>query len=150
MTVIQQPTGASPSSSSVELISIPSRDAWVVEDLFRPLIAPALLRTRKIDVASLFKLAHKGRFQLWIAWDTQERDALAALVTEICDYPTRRVARALLLAGRQANRWRHLVTTLESWARGEGCAALEMVGRPGWGRLFPDYAEIERVFSKEL
>jgi hypothetical protein len=121
-----------------------------VAEWFRPAIAPALLRTRKIDAKSLFEQAEQRLLQLWVAYDKDQREVVAAAVTEVAEYPTRKVGRVILLAGRNLNQWIGFVGRFEQWARDEGCAALEFVGRRGWGRVFRDYEPIEHTFSKEL
>ena len=44
-----------------------------------------------------------------------------------------------------------LLQGLESFARAEGCCAMEFVGRAGWAKLLPEgYREVGRIFEKEL
>jgi hypothetical protein len=138
------------SSSSVELVAIPPYDAHHIEEWFRPLIAPALLRTRKLDAQSLFDLAEKELLQLWVAYDKEKQEVLSGAVTEVAVFSTRKVGRVLLAAGRNLNQWKAFMGRLEEWARAEGCSAIEIIGRPGWGRVYPDYELIEHTFSKEL
>jgi hypothetical protein len=147
----QPPTESSESSSSVELVAIPPDDVDVIEGMYRRLIAPALLRTRKTSAKGLFKEAREGRSQLWLVWEPERKVELGACVTEVIDYPDRRVARIVLGAGRLVNHWHALLGKLESWAREEGCVSIEVVGRRGWGRVLPEgYELIESSFSKEL
>jgi hypothetical protein len=79
----------------------------------------------------------RREMQLWVL---RSGDVLVgALVTEIVRWPRRTVCR-LVLAGAQDGwretwlPWRGL---LERWAREEGCASIEIYGRPGWARLVP-------------
>jgi hypothetical protein len=79
----------------------------------------------------------RREMQLWILC----RDAaiVGALVTEIVRWPRRAVCR-LVLAGAQdglREEWLACRGVIEAWARQEGCASMEIYGRPGWARLVP-------------
>ncbi len=87
-----------------------------------------------------------GRRQLWIDGPIPR----CALITELADYPLRRVLHVFLAAGRLPRDWRHLWRGIERWAASEGCAAVEIRGRPGWARRLPDYRATMIFLSKEL
>lgn len=150
----QPERSASRSSSSADaphLLAIePNRveSAW---PLAEPWLALALERTEKLDLPTVLWACQQGDAQLWVAWDVVGRESLGALVTELADHPTGlRVARVLCLGGARFEEWAFRIRVLEEWARAEGCRALELVGRKGWGRVFPDYRPIEYVWSKPL
>ena len=56
----------------------------------------------------------------------------------------------VLCAGRQLLRSRHLIGTIEQFARAEGCARVRMQGRRGWRRVFKDYSEPFITLEKNL
>ena len=141
---------SSESSSRVELVAIPDLMVESVWLLAEPFLAKATARTSKVSTSDFLDLLIGGHMQLWLIW-THDRELLAALVTEIVTFRNGwKVAKVVCLGGRQLDRWRHLMPKLESWARDESCDALEIIGRPGWGKIFQDYREIERTFAKEL
>ncbi len=142
------------SSFSVEPILLaiePERlgDAW---PLAEPHLQRALTRTPKWDLLCCRESCEKGHALLWIAWDPGSKVALGALITDILCYDTSwRAARVICLGGREFKSWgRMALKMLEKWAVAEECDALELVGRKGWGRVFPDYKPIEYVYAKEF
>lgn len=87
--------------------------------------------------------------QLWLL--RAGNDVCGALVTEIANYPRRRTAILRLFAADRDLRaaWRPLLPVVESWARVQGCGAIEVFGRPGWARIL-DYELIHVILRKEL
>ncbi len=88
----------------------------------------------------------QGRRQLWIVWP----DAHCALVTEQTDYPLKRVLHVFLVAGRLPRDWHDLWRGIERWAADQGCADVELRGRPGWIRRLPGYDARMIFMRKEL
>ena len=86
------------------------------------------------------------RRQLWIDWP----DIRCALVTEPIDYPLKRILHVFLVAGRLPRDWRDLWRGIERWAVAQGCADVEIRGRPGWIRRLPDYRAAMVFMRKEL
>lgn len=87
--------------------------------------------------------------QLWLLRRNDE--IRGALVTEIADYPRlRTVILRLFSADRELRgQWEPLLAVIEDWARDQGCAAIEIFGRPGWARRL-DYELTHVVLRKEL
>lgn len=67
------------------------------------------------------------RFQLW----TGER---AAAITEIIDYPRKRVLN-VFLAGGDKDELLEMLESARAFGRANGCASLTMAGRQGWQRV---------------
>ena len=88
----------------------------------------------------------EGRRQLWADWPAMG----CLLITERIDYPLKRVLHVFLVAGRLPRDWRTIWCAIERWASSEGCAAVEIRGRPGWARRLPDYRATMIFLSKEL
>ena len=42
------------------------------------------------------------------------------------------------------------IATVERWARGIGCDAIQIEGRRGWAKVYTDYEEVYTTFQKEL
>ncbi|WP_207483121.1 hypothetical protein [Arenibaculum pallidiluteum] len=83
-----------------------------------------------------------GRAQFWPAPD-------AALVTEIVAYDRLRACR-VWLGGGALERLRDMVRSVEAWATAQGCARVEILGRPGWERAIPEVRKIAVLLVKEL
>lgn len=76
----------------------------------------------------------KGDMQLWIA--TRNDDVLAAVITEITDYPRMRVCAVPFIGGRDMRAWfRKMLHTVETWSKEMGCTAMQGGARRGWGKL---------------
>ena len=139
------------SSSSVEIVLIPTEGVERLWPIAAPLLEKATKRTRKIDLSSLRECALDGSMQLWLAYDSEEDGVIASMATEIVTYTSGlKSARILLFGGLHLNRWASMIATVEKWALYEGCSTVEMVGRRGWGRVYPDYLPLEYWYSKEI
>lgn len=76
----------------------------------------------------------QGKFQLWIA--TRDDDVLAAVITEITDYPRMRVCAVPFIGGRDMRAWfRKMLYAVETWSKEMGCVAMQGGARRGWGKL---------------
>ena len=140
-----------PLSSSVELIRVPEDGVSKAWPLAAPLLEKAVNRTEKVTLSGLRESMILGDMQLWLVYDTKLNDVLAACGTELSTYVSGfKTARVLLLGGLDLDRWSSLTANFEKWAKQEGCDAVEMVGRKGWGKIFPDYEPIEHWFAKEI
>lgn len=85
-----------------------------------------------------------GAAQLWCG----ER---STIVTEILDLPLKRVCRIWLAGGDMRELVDEMLPTLETWAADNGCARVEIIGRPGWKRVLTDYSEPKfTVLHKEI
>lgn len=89
--------------------------------------------------------------QLWVAVERRHAGTIACVcVTEIVDYPRERRCGLVFCAGRQPELWLGCLTRIESWARMQGCAALELQGRPGWERLLDGWTKTHVVLRKRF
>lgn len=69
-------------------------------------------------------------------------------VTRIVQYPQSTRLEWIAAAGEYQN-WTEEFPYLFAWAKEQGCDAVEIAGRPGWGRKI-GYEEIHRVFRVKL
>lgn len=69
-----------------------------------------------------------GTFQFWPG-------AESVLLTELLDYPQRRVVN-IVAAGGRLPEIEAMVPVLEAWARAHGCVEAVFAGRRGWERTF--------------
>ena len=70
--------------------------------------------------------------QLFIA---MADEIIASAITQITDYPQKRVLTIVLLGGGRMNEWLPLLNQLEKWGIDEGCEQIELYGRPGWEKV---------------
>lgn len=135
---------------TTRLIGIPSAEIDAVWPLAEPLIAGACRRGRHKDAPDDIRRALKAcDLQLWLAWD----GAIAALaVTQIATHPRKTCCRIRICTGRERRSWEAHIATIEAWAKAQGCAAMELIARPGWSRILRRHGyDITHVFcEKEL
>lgn len=119
-----------------------------------PLLARALRYNRCLDLDDVLAFVRSGAMDLLVVLDG-DGAVVAALATEIVDYPKLRSLR-IVLAGGNDNRlleWRDPMHDLiEAGARQAGCSVLEIVGRQGWLRRLKDkgYTETFVTVQKSL
>ena len=115
------------------LLGVPAAEIDAVWPLAEPLISAACRRGRDKESADDIRRGLRERdLQLWLAWD----GAVAALaVTEIVCHPLKRCCRIRICTGRDRRGWQRYLPVIERWAAAQGCAAMELIARPGWSRL---------------
>jgi len=137
----------------VVLVAVDPQGFGLVWPLAKALLRPAYDRTPKGDVANAWLKLMNGDYMLWLVWCPGHQEALAAWLTEIAIYPTGwKSVRIIAAGGHEMRRWVHLVATIEEFARDEGCDAVEILGRPGWAKVFSKYGygETTRVLGKVM
>jgi hypothetical protein len=87
--------------------------------------------------------------QLWLAWDGT---VMALAVTELVRHPRKLCCRIRICTGRERRAWQSFLAVLEAWAKAQGCAAMELIARPGWSRILAQHGyETTHLFcEKEL
>lgn len=82
-------------------------------------------------------IANRER-QLWII--KHDDCYIAAIVTQIYSYPSTgmKIGEITVAGGRDHNLWDHFTDVVGEWFKGQGCRFIDIVGRPGWQRLYKD------------
>lgn len=107
-------------------------------DRIMPIMTAAASRSGgKYAAGDLMKAVALRDMQLWLALDGEDIAALA--VTEIVNFPQRRVCRVLIVTGEDHERWIGYSDALAHWAKEQGCKAIEALARPGWKRIMQDF-----------
>lgn len=121
--------------------------------VFWPQIVPDLERvierTRgRWTLAAIAEHLMTDKWQLWLVWDGR---ISAVVATELFyEASGMKNARAVFVGGREMAKWSHLISDLEEWARGEGCARFEMIISKGIARHFPEYKMTHVLLEKDL
>lgn len=140
---------------AASLVLIPSAHVEAVWPLAEPHLKRALrFGDGEFTLAETRGLIREGRFQLWLAWDALRQCAIGAGVTEVFDYPQKRVCFLVLWASEAPRmHWLSGLETVEAWARDRGCKDMRLLGRKGWGRVLsgyrPQYTVFVRSFDEE-
>jgi hypothetical protein len=131
------------------LYGIPAHVVDDVWDEVRPWIAAACKRSRgKFDENDIRIGLLERDDQLWI-WRTET--AYAVGVTRIVVHPKKKVCAIRLVTGRNRREWeKECIARIESWAKSQGCEAMELQARPGWKSVLPDYDMTHIVLEKRL
>lgn len=92
--------------------------------------------TGRITPDDVFEQLRSGGMQLWALITADgEPEVVAVLVTEIIDYPRRRVLDLALMAGDRMELWIDSLPVLEKWAVANGVDQVQVHGRKGWERV---------------
>jgi len=86
----------------------------------------------KYDLNDIRQGLEEQKMQLFIA---VAEEIIATAITQVVDYPQKRVLTIVLLGGKRMEEWLPLLNQLERWAIDEGCEQIELYGRPGWERV---------------
>jgi len=73
----------------------------------------------------------------------------SAIITEVVDYPQKTMCR-IWLAGGNLEELMEAEKVVADWAKTQGCAGMEIVGRKGWSRTLTDYRESSVVLMKDF
>ena len=143
------------SSAELEIERVPSADVDRRWPELWPQIERALARMPGRPFLGEYDVLERARSATWDVWTVVtrgERELLFVLTTELAHYPLQTVLRVLNCGGHGMTfpRARAILDRIERFARTMGAARVEIVGRRGWGRIFPEYRERARIFSKEL
>jgi hypothetical protein len=113
-----------------------------------PLLAEFTEKTCLITPADVLKQATQGEVQLWAYHDGEFR---AVVATRIYTNAVGRVCQLYICIGHDVSELLEGgYLQIERWARDIGCYAMEIVGRKGWLRALPGFAEKAVVMEKRL
>lgn len=120
---------------SVEIILVPAQAVEAMWPQASPHLEPSIAMSRGcFEPVDVLAACAAGGMQLWLAADGNE--IIGALVTELRDFPRKRLARVMFAGGKHVRRWyAEADKAIEDWSRAWGCAALSASGRKGWARL---------------
>lgn len=120
------------------LVPIPAEQLFDRLPSVAPFIAAGVDASRgKWQMGDAIQRLLRREAQLWGIGSPE--GFIAAGVSELVNYPQKRIGRMVSFAGEDAKSWAWVVTQLEHWARCEGATGMELVTRPGWERLMRPY-----------
>lgn len=105
-------------------------------------LEPALTRFGTHQWRDIIIGVSQGHMQLW-------RNSTAACVTEVTDYPARRVLH-VFLAGGDIKGVVALEPEVEAYARLMGCTRIQMFGRKGWAHVAKHWTTSDIILHREL
>jgi len=114
-----------------------------------PLVEKALLHAEGELISSdIRKHLDTGDLRLWVAME--DRDIIASMVTEIIQYPRKKIVRVITVAGKDMSMWYDFLPMLEGYAVRNGCSSLEAWTRKGMTRKLKDWKHSYDIITKDL
>lgn len=75
--------------------------------------------------------------QLWII--KHDDRYIAAVVTQIYSYNSGiKIGEVTIAGGKDHKLWDHFTDVVGEWFKSQGCKFIDIIGRPGWQRLYKD------------
>jgi hypothetical protein len=128
------------------IIQVPEKDLHIIWNEVEPLIKKALDDCYTTD--DILQGLIKNSFQLFISWNNKVE---SAVVTEVAQYPQKKILRYFLAGGNNLNNWLESIQeTIEKFAKHNNCNSIEVAGRKGWAKKLKGYEQKIYLFSKEL
>jgi len=131
MQIIVKPTDCSDTSLSDEWDRC---SAWLEAALYYS------NGTHTID--DVLEIVQRGDAQFWHYPD-------AAVVTELMDYPQKRVLR-YWLAGGNLKTLLKAESSIRYWSQLWGCVGIEIIGRKGWHRVLKGFKQTGIILAKDM
>lgn len=121
--------------SGIEILACPPANVRRVFPLVEKYIADALVFTHGAwEPSDVCDACEAGRMQLWLA--SRGDDVLAAVVSEVTNFPRRRIVSVPFIGGKELRSWfRKMLATVEAWSKEMGCDGMQGGARRGWGKL---------------
>jgi hypothetical protein len=134
--------------ASAELACVPPGDIARLWPHVAHHIARAMTRGGMGRFADVEADVLGGNAYLWVAIEAGQ--ILAAAVTKVTGEGCARLCAIVACGGDDWPRFGFLIAGLESYARADGCAAVEICGRPGWQRRLAGYRTVKTIIRKAL
>jgi hypothetical protein len=129
------------------ITQVPREDINYVWEQVEPLIERAL--DDSYTSRDVLDGIIKNSFQLFISWENDKVEC--AVVTEVADYPRKRILRYVLAGGDNLENWLEPIQEkIEEFATNNYCQAIEVAGRKGWLRKLKGFEQKIYIMSKEL
>ena len=102
----------------------------------------------ELNPEDFYDAIYEREMQLWVAVDGDE--LLASMVTQIVNYPRKRIMRIISIAGKSMEEWIEYMPIIEDWALEHGGVSLECWGRKGWLKVLKDWKCSYHIITKDL
>ena len=141
----------------MKLVNIPSSNLDDVWSLVKKDISEALSYSgNHTDADFVYDCVKKNKMQLWVVWDKDKPTTLekyyGVVVTEIIQRTLVKTCNIFIVTGRRRQKWQHLISVLEDWAKSIGCTDMYLISRKGWERIMEqfNYKKTHVVLEKSI
>jgi hypothetical protein len=102
----------------------------------------------ELTTDDFFAFLVDGQMHLWVA--IEDKNIIAAMVTQVIVYPRKKVLRIVAIGGEGMERWKQFFPMLEDFAMSLDCTSLEAWGRKGWTKILKDWKSSYIVYTYDL
>lgn len=136
--------------AGIELDGVLPADVWSVWPDVAILLQKAIDRGNgEHTTQTILDALLKAKMQLWIG--TDKHKIVYAGVTQVITYATgKKIAEICYLGGSRLDEWLDHIHVIEAWAKANGCACLNIIGREGWMRKMDGYKRLQTIISRKL
>jgi len=141
----------------MNLVNIPSSNLDDVWNLVKKDISEALSYSgNHTDADFVYDCIKEDKMQLWVVWDKDKPTTLekyyGVVVTEIIQRTLVKTCNIFIVTGRRRQKWQHLISVLEDWAKSIGCTDMYLISRKGWERIMEqfNYKKTHVVLEKSI
>jgi|TARA_Y100000310_G_C20475682_1_gene712277 hypothetical protein len=126
----------------------PSDVSYVWDDVV-PLLDKALQYSEgEMTSDDLAPHLDNENLRMWVAMKGNE--IIACMVTEVIEYPRKKIVRVITLAGKDMDLWYDFLPLVEGYAVKQGCSALEAWTRKGMTRKLKDWKHSYDIITKDI
>ena len=91
-------------------------------------------------------LLKTGMMQLFVVFKSV-KDIEAVIVTQKAIYPAKTMMTVVLCGGKNMNKWAGMgIKTIMESAKEQGCPGVEVMGRPGWRKIFSKHVKYKESY----
>ena len=137
----------------VKIIPIPPQEVPAVFPSIKELVLRSLEYAHgNLNVDDVYSHLISSQTVLWLVTD-EKFNIQSFIITDVQQYPRRKVIRILLSAGKEMESWKKEATeAFIVWAKHIGASQIEVIGRKGWEKALNnlDYKFGHVVLVKEI
>lgn len=112
-------------------------------DYYQPFVVSCIKRAMEhtddeISFESVLSDIANHKRQLWVIKYRDEY--IAAIVTQIYSHESTgiKIGEITIAGGHDHHLWDHFTDVVGAWFKAQGCNFMDIIGRPGWQRLYRD------------
>ena len=123
---------------NLDISLVPPGNIYTAVPGLLPYLMESAERTRgRATVDDILRFVLNGQMQLWVVFSPEDSKIYGHVITEVKQYPSNTMLVIQYCAG-EANHMQYcedkMYDVLDRFARDAGCAGIELIGRPGWGK----------------
>ena len=128
---------------NLELSLVPVGNvSQTIPGLFPYLTKSELWDGGRTKVDDILRFVLTGQMQLWVVFSVENNEIYGYLITEVKQYPQCKML-VIQYCCIEDNHMQYIEDkmqdTAERFAKDMGCAGIEFIGRPGWGKRISKY-----------